>query len=76
VGKEILVIVKRGLNADISGRDKPPYKNADMRPWRKIKQEWTLPDAKVYDRSPRLISSLKSLLRLSLSLGKSSEQRI
>jgi hypothetical protein len=32
VGKEILVIVKRGLNADISRRDKPPYKNADTPP--------------------------------------------
>lgn len=52
VGKEILVIVKRGFNADITGLDKTPYKGADMKQWangkawRKIKKEWTLPDAK------------------------------
>jgi hypothetical protein len=67
VGKEILVIVKRGLNTDISGRDKPPYKNADMRQWedgkawRKVKQEWTLPDAKVRGRSikPNPLSQMR-----------------
>jgi hypothetical protein len=52
VGKEILVVVKRGINADIRGLDKTPYKGADMKnwangkAWRKIKREWTLPDAK------------------------------
>ena len=52
VGKEILVVVRRGVNADISGLDRSPYKGADMqkwangKAWRKIKSEWTLPDAK------------------------------
>jgi hypothetical protein len=55
--KEILVIVKRRRDTDISGLDKTPYKGADMRQWangkawRKIKQEWTLPDAKFVPKS-------------------------
>lgn len=57
IRKEILVIVKRGQDADISGLEETPYKGADMRlwangkAWRKIKQEWTLPDAKFVPKS-------------------------
>jgi hypothetical protein len=55
-GKDILVIVKRGRDADIRGLDQPPYKNADMRQWadgkawKKINKEWTMPVSKLVAR--------------------------
>ena len=33
IGKELLVVVKRGRNVDIEERDRPPYLKRDIRRW-------------------------------------------
>jgi hypothetical protein len=42
VGKETLVVVKRGCEADIRGLDTPPYKGADMRQRANVKTCWRM----------------------------------